>query len=100
MKVIGIKQDIKVLIDKGDIKLMCVLKNVDIGNDKLREGIMQTFRAGLGDVEMDMLAFKQALEIKDPKSREIIVAMIGAMISKARAVGLNAKRDSIMRYEL
>ena len=94
------KQDIKILIDKGDIKLMAVLKNVDIEDDMLRKGITETFRAGLGEVEMDMSAFKQALETKDPKSREIIVAMVGLMINKARAAGSNAKRDSVMRARL
>lgn len=88
------------MIDKGDIKLMAVLKNVDMDDDQLREGIMRTFRAGLGEVEMDMLAFKQALETKDPKSRKMIVAMIGAMINDARAEGTKAKRDSIMRAGL
>ena len=92
--------DNEAIIDKGDIKLMCIMKNVDIDDDQLREGIMQTFRAGLVEVEMDMLAFKQALETKDPKSRKMIVALMGVMINKARACGTKAKYESIMRAKL
>ena len=95
---IKIKQDVKVVIDKGDIKLMAILKNVDINDDQLRRGIMKTFEAGLKEVETDMLAFKQALETKDQKSREIMVAMLGAIISRARAACSNAKRKSIMEH--
>ena len=78
---------------------MAIMKNVDINDDMLLKGITNTLRAGLMEVEIDMLAFKDALKTEDEHARKIMVAMLGAMISKARAEASRTKRDSIMNFK-